>query len=391
MIFYIKIILYLCLMLKAYKYELLPTSEQVVHLNKIVGSCRFVYNLALETKINAYQSHKKVISCFDLMKQLTILKQDHDWLYEIPNHALQHSISHLDKAFTNFFKGRAGFPKFKKRNSKQTFHIPEGIKIDFDNWQVFIPKLKWVEFCKDRKFEGEIRQATISKTSTNRYFISILVQNGKELPKKKPIKESTAVGIDVGLKHFATLSNGAKVENPKFLFHSLKRLRIEQRTLQRRYKKGVKQDEQSTGYKKQKLVVAKLHEKIAFQRKDFLHKLSTDIVNSHDSICVENLNIKGMIKNRKLSRAISDVAWGEFIQQLKYKSDWYGKNLLQIGRFEPSSKMCLCGKVNSELKLSDRKWTCVHCGAEHDRDILAANNIKTFGLRAKPLSANVKH
>lgn len=208
---------------------------------------------------------------------------------------------------------------------------------------------------------------------------------------KKPIKESTAVGIDVGLKHFATLSNGTKIENPKFLFHSLKRLRIEQRTLQRRYKKGVKYNEQSNGYKKQRLVVAKLYEKIAFQRKDFLHKLSTDIINSHDSICVENLNIAGMVKNKNLSRSILDVAWSEFIRQLKYKIDWNGKNLLQIGRFEPSSKLCTCGELNNDLTLADRVWTCKKCGAAHDRDELAANNIKTFGLRAKPLSVNVRH
>ena len=211
------------------------------------------------------------------------------------------------------------------------------------------------------------------------------------MPKKKLIKEKTAIGIDVGLKHFATLSDGTKIENPKFLFHSLKRLRIEQRTLQRRYKKGVKYDEQSTSYKKQKLVVAKLYEKITNQRKDFLHKLSTDIVNNHDSICVENLNIKGMMKNKRLSRSISDVAWSKFFSYLKHKSDWYGKNLLQIGRFDPSSKLCTCGELNNDLTLADRVWTCKKCGTKHDRDELAANNIKTFGLRAKPLSANVKH
>jgi putative transposase len=211
------------------------------------------------------------------------------------------------------------------------------------------------------------------------------------LPKKKPIKEKTAIGIDVGLKHFATLSNGTKIENPKYLFHSLKRLRIEQRSLQRKYKKGKKFEEQSNSYKKQKLVVVRLHEKISNQRKDFLHKLSSAIVKQNDTICVENLNIEGMVQNRNLSRSILDVGWGMFISQLKCKSKWYGKNFIQIGRFEPSSKMCSCGYCNSGLSLADREWTCSKCKKIYDRDILAANNIKNFGLRTKPSIGNVVH
>jgi putative transposase len=378
-------------MLKAYKYELLPTAEQSNRINQIAGSCRFVYNIALETKIYAYQSKKKSISCFELIKQLTELKKDEKtkWLNDAPAQSLQQAISNLDTAFSNFFRGKANFPKFKKKKHKQSFRIPQGIKVDFENWKVFIPKLKWVEFCRDRKFNGEIRQATITKTPTNRYFISILVDNKKELPKKKPIKEKTAIGIDVGLKHFATLSNGTKIENPKYLFHSLKRLRIEQRSLQRKYKKGKKFEEQSNSYKKQKLVVARLHEKISNQRKDFLHKLSSAIVKQYDTICVENLNIKGMIQNKNLSRSILDVGWGMFISQLKYKSEWYGKNFVQIGRFIPSSRLCSCGYCNSELSLADREWTCPECKQTHNRDILAANNIKNFGLRTKPLLGNV--
>lgn len=385
-----KIILYLCFMLKAYLYELLPTPEQGNHINQMAGSCRFVYNLALETKICAYQSQKKSISCFDLMKQLPELKRDEKtkWLNNVSAQSLQQSISNLDTAFSNFFRCKADFPKFKKKSNKQSFRIPQGIKVDFENWKVFIPKLKWVEFCKDRQFKGEIRQATISRTPTNRYFISILIENGKVLPNKRPIKESTAIGIDVGLKHFAILSDGAKIENPKYLFHNLKRLRAEQRTMQRRYKKDKKFDEQSNGYKKQKLIVAKLHEKISNQRKDFLHKLSMDIINNHDNICVENLNIVGMVQNRKLSRSISDVGWGQFMSYLKYKSDWYGKNFLQIGRFEPSSKICnVCGVVNNYLSLADREWTCAN-GHVLDRDVNASINIKKFGLRTKPLLAN---
>lgn len=383
-------------MLKAYRYELSPTPEQAIRLNGIFGSCRFIYNLALQTKIQSYQSlAQKSVSCFDLMRQLTELKKEYQWLYESPVHSLQHSITYLDKAFTNFFKGRASFPKFKKKNSRQSFHIPNNnnatsVKVDFDNCQIFIPKLQWIKFFNDRKFTGKIRNATVIKAPSGRYFISVLIENDKKLPNKKPVKNKTTIGIDVGLKHFATLSDGTKIENPKFLFHNLKRLRVEQRKMKRKFKNGAKNDEQSNGYKKQKLIVAKLHEKITNQRKDFLHKLSTDIVNNHDSICVENLNIAGMIQNRKLSRAISDVGWGEFISQLKYKADWYGKNFIQIGRFVPSSKICSnCGFNNSLLTLADRKWGCPNCGIVHDRDINASINIKNFGLRAQPLNANV--
>lgn len=374
-------------MLRAYKYELKPTDEQKVHLNQCFGNCRFIFNLALETKIQAYSTWKKNISAYDLMKQLTELKQDLDWLNLTPIHALQHSISHLDAAFLNFFKGRSGFPKFKSKHNKQSFHIPAGIKINFDTWQVFIPKFKWVQIHHDRTFSGTIRNATISKSQTGRYFISILTETGKEIPEKKPITQKTTVGIDVGLKHFATLSDGTKIDNPKFLFHSLRRLRIEQRTLSRRFKKGAK--EQSINWQKQKIVVAKLHEKIANQRKDFLHKTSTAIIKQYDMICMENLNISGMVKNRSLSRAIADVAWGTFESYVKYKSDWYGKNFMQIGRFEPSSKTTsCCGAFLENLTLSDRIIICPKCGMRHDRDLNAANNIKTIGLRTQPLLAN---
>lgn len=372
-------------MLKAYKYELKPTPEQAQWLNQTMGNCRFLYNLALETKIAAYQSTGKTVSAFDLMKQLTDLKKDHDWLCVSPVGSLQHAISNLDTSFSNFFRGKAKFPRFKRKNDKQSFHLPQDIKVDFNNFQVTIPKIKQISIAKDRTFEGQIRNATVSKMPSGRYYISILVQDGKEWPKSKKVKAKTTVGIDVGLKHFAVLSDCTKVDNPKLLSHALKRLRVEKRTLARRFKKGSK--EQSKRYQKQKLVVAKLHEHIANQRKDFTHKLSTAIVKQYDTVCVENLNIRGMVKNHNLSRAISDVGWGMFKEQLQYKCEWYGKNFRQIGTFEPSSKMCTCGKINNELTLDQREWTCQHCGARHDRDLLAAKNIKTFGLQSKPSSA----
>ena len=363
-------------MFKAYRYELRPTELQKQQLNGAFGSCRFIYNLALETKISSYQRGKNV-SCFDLMKQMTQLKKDLVWLSETPTASLQHSISHLDNAYTNFFKGRASFPKFKSKSDKQSFKIPTPIKVDFDSWTVTLPKYKEISFNRDRIFKGSVRNATVNKTKTGRYFISIIVDSDNNVHKPKAVKAKTTVGIDLGLKHFIVLSDGTKVDNPKFLNRSLKELRIAKRSLARKVKG-------SNRRAIQKIKVAIIHERVTNQRKDFLHKLSTEIVNQYDSIAIENLNVAGMVKNRCLSRSISDAGWGMFTGFLAYKAEWYGKNILEIGRFEPSSKMCSCGKINNELKLSDREWTCVHCGTKHDRDILAANNIKNFGLRAKP-------
>jgi putative transposase len=217
-----------------------------------------------------------------------------------------------------------------------------------------------------------MRTATVSKTPTGKYFISILVDDGQEVPEK--VRSGTTVGIDVGIKDSATLSTGEKIENPKYLKASLKRLVREQRKLSRR-KKG------SSNRAKQKLVVAKLHEKVANQRNDFYHKLTHRLINENQVIAIEDLNVKGMVRNHHLAQAISDASWGSFFQKLQYKAEWYGKTIIQIGRFEPSSKICsVCSHKNTDLKLKDRKWTCPSCSVEHDRDINAAINIKNFAL-----------
>lgn len=363
-------------MLKAYKYELRPTDFQKWQLDRAFGACRFIYNLALETKIAAYEKGVN-LSHFDLMRQVTELRHEIEWIKETPACSLQVSIFNLNDAYTKFFKG-AGFPKFKRKSSRQSFKLTENVKVDFQNWTVTIPKYKQISFNRDRKFEGEVRNATISKSKIGRYFISILVEDGKETPNPKALKDKTTVGVDLGLKHFAVLSDGQKIEHPKLLRNSLNRLRIEQRSLARK-KKGSKRREL------QRIKLAKLYERVTNQRKDFLHKLSTEITNQYDSIAIESLNVSGMTQNRCLSLSISDSGWGEFVRQLIYKAEWKGKNILQIGRFEPSSKMCSCGKVNNNLKLSDRTWTCSHCGVTHDRDLLAAQNIKRFGLKSKPV------
>ena len=378
-------------MLKAYKYRIYPTQEQKERLQQFFGCSRFVYNLGLETKIVAYTSNKKSVNCFELIKQLAELKSagNADWLNECPSQSLQMSLRNLDNAYTNFFKG-GGFPKFKNKHSNQSIQFPQSVKVDFDNNKISFPKLKWIDVIFDRTFDGDIKTTTISKTPTNEYYVSILVDNHIDLPKKKSIKDSTSVGIDMGIKTFATLSDGTSFENLKLFRKYRNRLRVEQRTMNRRFKKGSK--EQSKRYLKQKLVVAKLHQKIRNTREDYLHKVSISIIKKYDTIILEDLNIKGMMKNHKLALAVGEVGWNSFESKLKYKCEWYGKNLIYIGRFEPSSKICSsCGTINKELTLSDREWKCKKCEVVHDRDLNAAINIKNFGLRNKPSIANVEH
>lgn len=369
-------------MIRAIKYELKPTKSQVQKLNQIFGNCRFVYNWALDKKIKAYQEEDIKLSCFDLMKELTQIKKEKDfeWLNLSGSQQLQQSISNLDKAFSNFFRAKKGFPKFKSKHSKQSFRIPQSVKINFDEYKLFIPKVGWVKFFKDKHIEGTIKFATVSKSTTGRYFVSITFESTQ--PRKTG---NGAVGVDLGIKHLAITSDGEIFENQKYLKQNFKKLRVEQRSLQRKFKKGAK--EQSKNYQKQRLKVAKLHEKIANQRKDLLHKVTTSLATQYETVCIEDLNVAGMIKNRKLALAISDCGWGMFRQFLEYKV----KDLRVIGRFEPSSKLCnVCGDKNDNLKLSDRKWTCSN-GHELDRDENAAINIKKFGLRASTLNVNVSH
>ncbi|MFA5067457.1 MAG: RNA-guided endonuclease TnpB family protein [Candidatus Izemoplasmatales bacterium] len=364
-------------MLKAYKYRIFPSEEQKNLLANIFGQVRFVYNLGLETKIAAYAGNKVNLNCFDLNKQIAELKEDLVWLKESPSQALQASLRNLDNAYTNFFRGK-GFPKFKNKHGKQSFSLPQGVSLSKDNKQIFIPKLKWVGIDLHRQFKGGIKTVTISKTVTNKYFVSILIDTKQELPTKKQISESTSVGLDLGIKDFVITSDGKKFENKDFFKSAQKQLRVAQRSLSRK-KKG------SNHYKKQKMIVALLHEKVRNQRQDYLHKISKYLVDNYDTICLEDLAVSNMVKNHCLARAISDMGWSEFRTMLEYKSEWQGKNISVIGRFDPSSKTCsCCGKINKELALSDRKWICLHCGTKHDRDVNAAKNIKNFGLRNKP-------
>ncbi len=357
-------------MLKAYKYRIEPSRSQIELINKHIGSARFVYNLALECKQMAYAGRKVNLTCFDLANQLPDLKRECIWLKEINSQSLQQAIVNLDKAYNLFFKGHNNFPKYKsKHRGTQSFQVPQFVTIEDD--EIFLPKFKsGIKINLHRKFKGQIKTVTISRTPTGKYFASVLVDNKKELPKKATVKEDTAIGIDLGIKSFIATSDGKEFPNPKYLRKSESRLKYLQRKFSK--KKG----------KESKHRLAILYEKVTNQRKDFLHKTSMQLISENQTICIEDLNIKGMVQNHNLAKSISDAGWGMFVSMLEYKAEWYGKNILRIGRFEPSSKTCsCCGAINKELTLQDREWTCSVCGSVLNRDINSAINIKSFALR----------
>ena len=363
-------------MLKAYKHRIYPNKQQAELLNKHFGCVRFIYNLALETRKLNYSGNKINLSYYELINQIPELKKEYNWLNEVSSFALQQAIIDMDKAFVNFYKGNSKFPKFKNKNNKQSYRIPAQIKIDIENNKLFIPKFReGIKIIFERKPEGEIRSCTISKTKTGKYFASILVETGKLLPEKPKIDINNAIGIDLGITHFATLSDGTKIENPKYLKNDIERLKVLQRRASRKMKG-------SQNRKKANLIVARKYEDIANRRLDFIHKLTHKLVRENQAItiCIENLAVSNLLKNHRLAQEISDVSWSKFIEILSYKCDWYGKNLVKVDRFFASSKICSkCGWMNDNLKLSDRHWTCAICGASHDRDINAAVNIRNAG------------
>jgi putative transposase len=356
-------------MLKGMKYRLYPTSSQKELIAKHIGSSRFIYNLALETKTTAYLGSKHNFSPFDLIKQLPELKKECNWLKEVNSQSLQQAIQNMDIAFKKFFKG-AGFPKFKsKHRGKQSFSIPQNVIVEND--LLIIPKFKeGIKIVLHRPIKGTIKSATISRTPTGKYFVSILVDTNTTMPVKAKIKEDTTVGIDLGIKDFAITSEGEIFENPKHLRKAQSKLKYVQRKYSKHKGKRTKQR------------LALLHEKVVNKRKDFLHKVSTKLIRENQTIALEKLAVSNMVKNHNLAQAINDVSWSTFVTMLEYKADWYGKNILKIGRFAPSSKTCsCCGYINKELTLKDRSWTCPKCNSVLDRDVNAACNIKSFALK----------
>lgn len=356
-------------MLRGLKYRLYPTNSQKELIAKHIGSSRFVYNHALETKITAYIGSKHNFSSFDLIKRLPDLKKEHTWLKEVNSQSLQQAIQNMDIAFKKFFKG-AGFPKYKsKHKGKQSFSIPQNVLVDGN--KLVIPKFKeGIEIVLHREIKGIIKSASINVTPTGKYFVSILVDTNAGIPIKAPIKENTTIGVDLGIKNFAITSNSEVFENPKFLRKAQSKLKY----VQRKYSKN---KGKRTG-----LRLALLHEKVTNKRKDFLHKVSTKLIRENQTIALETLSVSSMVKNNCLAQAIIDASWSTFVAMLEYKADWYGKNILRIGRFAPSSKTCsCCGFINKGLTLKDREWACPKCFSILDRDINASINIKSFALK----------
>lgn len=356
---------------KTYRFRLFPTKEQEVLLNKHFGCCRWVYNHFLNERKEQYQANKKSDNYYKQAATLAKLKKEEDtkWLKEVNSQSLQFALRSLDTAFLNFFRGNAQFPKFKSKKRKNTFTIPQSGKIE--NGKIIIPKFKeGIKVKLHREVKGKIGKMSITKTPTGKYYVSIFTeQEVEELP-----KTNKQVGIDLGLKEFVITSDNKKFKNNRHITKYAKQLKKAQQHLSRK-QKG------SNGFEKQKLKVARIHEKIANCRLDTLHKVSKELVKSYDLISVEDLNVKGMIKNHKLSKHIADASWGKFVTLLQYKCDWYGKKLVKVNRFYPSSKTCnVCGWINQDLNLSVREWTCKN-GHHLDRDENAAKNILKEGLK----------
>ena len=361
---------------KSYKFRLYPNLEQRILFEKTFGCSRFIWNQMLADKITHYKETGEF-----LKNTPAQYKKEFPWLKEVDSLALANVQLNLNKAYKSFFQSKFGFPNFKSKKSAQSYktNSQKGLITILDG-KVKLPKVGWVKVKAHRQPKGLIKSATISKTTTGKYFISILCEEEIVLLPKT----DSSLGIDLGLENFAILSTGEKIENPRFLVSLSKKLAKEQKILSRRgliaKKKGIKLSE-SSNYQKQKLKVARLHEKIAHQRKDFLHKLSTNLIKNHDVICIEDLASRNLMKNHCLARAIGDASWYEFIYQLRYKADWYGKKIVTISRWFPSSQLCSsCGVSSGKKPLSVREWTCESCGTHHDRDINASLNILKEGL-----------
>ncbi len=375
-------------MIRSYRFKMKPTEAQKEFFSKCFGCARFVYNNALSERIDAYKNDGKNLSFFDQCAALRELKKQekYSWLNEVPALMLNYSLLNLNNAYGNFFRTKRGFPNYKsrKRCRSSVKFEPNSTKYDFNNFKIRIPRLGWVKLCGERSFNPaavKINSTTVSRDACGTYWCCVSVENGVSAEPKAKVRRETAVGMDVGVKDFAVLSTGESIPNMRFSETEEEHVAKAQRCLARK-RKGTKAEPPSKRYERYRVKLARLHRRIENRRKDFLHKTSTELVRKFETICVEKLNVRGMMRNHHLAGSVASVAWGEFFRMLEYKSEWYGTNLLRAGRFDPTSQTCsACGYRNAAVKdLSVREWTCPQCGTHHDRDFNAAVNIMSAAM-----------
>lgn len=360
---------------KSYKIRLYPNKEQKILLDKHFGCVRFVYNHFLNVRNVEYKTNKVNMSYYDTANELSVLKKNNEFTFlnEVNSQSLQWSLRFLDIAFRNFFRGQTKFPNFKKKLNNQSFKVPVNSTFQLEKNKIIIPKFrKGINFRGKLELDNLVKfnSVNVSKTPSGKYYATLQGEFNYN-----PLEQNdNKIGIDLGLKEFLITDNGVKIDNPKYLKKSLKKLKYEQKQLS-------KKNKGSNNRNKQRILVSLIHEKITNKRMDFLHKLSQQIINENQVICLENLSVKNMMKNHKLSQSISDVSWSKFMEMLKYKSEWNDRQFAQIDKFYPSSKSCSeCHYINNGLTLKDREWTCPSCGTNHDRDVNAAKNILKQGI-----------